>query len=125
MRERSQWTRCVGGRGMIAIAATLIAGCASMDERGATANLPPPPLQLVSAGELKIANDCQVRDGTVYRTNFVVDRDGRVTDIQPEPAPACLQTALTAWLHTARYAPPGTPVTTAIDWMGVSARRIR
>ena len=89
-----------------------------------TAEVPPLPLQLVSAGNLDLPSDCAVRDGVVYRTNFVVDSDGRVADIRPEPAPACLRTALADWLHGVRYAPPGEAVATAIDWMSVSAPRV-
>ena len=110
---------------LVAIAPTAIiaSGCTSISGRQASPDIPPPPLQLVSAGNLELPRDCVVRDGVVYRTDFVVERDGRVADIRPSPAPACLQQALAAWLGTVQYVPPGDAVTTAIDWMGVSARR--
>lgn len=108
---------------VVATAAILAAGCALLGDHAVPAGIPLPPLQLVSAGNLELPRDCAVPDGVVYRTNFVVQGDGRVADIQPEPAPACLQAALAAWLHLARYAPPGAAVATTMDWMAVSARR--
>lgn len=107
----------------IAPAVLLASGCTSLSGHQASPDIPPPPLQLVSAGNLELPPECNVRDGVVYRTNFVVGRDGRVSDIRPELAPACLQRALAAWLGTAQYVPPGHAVATAIDWMSVSARR--
>lgn len=111
-------------RAMVAISGIVVAGCASIGDHGTTAGIPPPPLQLVSAGDLELPGDCAVRDGVVYRTNFVVQSDGRVADIRPDPAPACLRAALTEWLNGVRYAPPGEAIPTAIDWMSVSARRV-
>jgi hypothetical protein len=102
----------------------VVAGCASIGEQGTPAGIPPPPLRLVSAGDLKLPSDCDVRDGVVYRTNFVVQGDGRVAHIRPDPAPACLRAALTEWLNGVSYAPPGESIPTAIDWMSVSARRV-
>jgi hypothetical protein len=83
----------------------------------------PPPLRLVSAGSLEMPRDCEVRDGVVYRTHFVVQGDGRVVDIRPEPAPDCVRAVLGEWLSGFRYSPPGEAVSTTIDWMHVSARR--
>ena len=111
-------------RAMVAISGIVVAGCASIGEQGTPAGIPPPPLQLVSAGDLKLPSDCAVRDGVVYRTNFVVQGDGHVADIRPDPAPACLRAALTEWLNGVSYAPPGEAIPTAIDWMSVSARRV-
>jgi hypothetical protein len=104
-------------------AAVVASGCASLWEHETPASIPPPPLQLISAGNLELPRDCHVPDGVVYRTNFIVGGDGRVAAIHPEPAPTCLQTSLAAWLGTARYAPPGEAVAATIDWMGVTARR--
>lgn len=111
-------------RAIVAISGIVVTGCASVGERGTPAGIPPPPLQLVSAGDLELPDDCAVRAGVVYRMNFVVQSDGRVADIRPDPAPACLRTALTDWLSGARYAPPGEATPTAIDWMSVSASRV-
>jgi hypothetical protein len=102
-------------------AGILAAGCASLRDHGMTAEIPPAPLRLVSASDVELPRDCQVRGGAVYRTNFVVHGDGRIADIQPEPAPACLQAALAEWLHGVEFAPPGEAVVTQIDWMSVSA----
>lgn len=109
---------------VVALAGGLAAGCASLPDHGKPAAIPPPPLRLVSAGNLELPRDCDVRDGVVYRTSFVVQSDGRVADIRPEPAPACVRAAVSEWLGGVRYAPPGEAVATAIDWMSVSARRI-
>jgi hypothetical protein len=103
-------------------AGILAAGCASLRDHGMAAEIPPAPLRLVSASDVELPRGCQVRGGVVYRTNFVVHGDGRVADIQPEPAPACLQAALAEWLHGVQFAPPGEAVPTQIDWMSVSAR---
>jgi hypothetical protein len=108
---------------VLTVAEVMASGCASLSEHKTPASLPPPPLQLISAGDLELPRDCRVRDGVVYRTNFVVGSDGRVAAIHPEPAPACLQTTLATWLGTIQYAPPGKAVATTIDWMGVTARR--
>ena len=81
-------------RALVVSAAILAAGCASLPDHGMAAEIPPAPLRLVSASNVDLPRDCRVRGGAVYRTNFVVHGDGRVADIQPEPAPACLQAAL-------------------------------
>jgi len=108
---------------MIAMAAILASGCASLPNHRTPADIPPPPLQLIAAGTLELPRNCELRDGVVYRTDSVVKSDGRVADIQPEPALACLQAALSAWVNSFQYSPPGETVPTVIDWMAVSARR--
>lgn len=108
--------------GVVVGAGILAAGCASLRDQGMPAEIPPAPLRLVSASNVDLPRDCPVRGGAVYRTNFVVHGDGRVADIQPEPAPACLQAALSEWLHGVQFAPPGEAVATQIDWMSVTAR---
>jgi hypothetical protein len=108
-------------RAVVISAGILTAGCASLRDHGTPADIPVPPLRLVSASNVDLPRDCEVRGGAVYRTNFVVQGDGRVADIQPEPAPACVQAALDEWLHGAQFAPRGEAVATQIDWMSVSA----
>jgi hypothetical protein len=108
---------------VIAMTATLASGCASLSDHGTPADIPPPPLQMIAAGTLELPRNCELRDGVIYRTDFVVQRDGRVADVQPEPAPACLQAALTVWVNSFQYSPPGETVPTVIDWMAVTARR--
>ena len=105
----------------VLIAVGLLSGCAT---QAPPAHLPPPPLQLLSSGRLEIADDCTVRSGVMYRTSYVVQGDGRVADVQPPHAPACLRSALTQWVDTFQYAPPGEPVATVVDWMGVSGSRL-
>ena len=101
----------------------LMAGCAT--QRPPVASPPPSPLQLLSAGPLEIPDDCAIHSGRMYRTSYRVQDDGHVADVAPDPAPACLQQALTAWISGFRYAPPGEPVATVIDWMAVTARAPR
>lgn len=103
----------------------LMAGCATQHAPAGPAGIPLPPLQLVTVGTLAVPGDCAFRSGRVYRTNYRVESDGHVADVAPDPAPACLQLALTDWVSGFRYAPPGEPVTTVIDWMGVSGRAPR
>ena len=108
----------------LVVAAASMAGCATQGHPPA-ASIPPPPLQLLSADPLQLPQDCDVRSGVMYRTSYVVQADGHVADVQAEPAPACLQAALTGWVGSLKYAPPGEPVPTVMDWMVVTARRTR
>jgi hypothetical protein len=101
----------------------LMAGCAT--QHVPAGNPPPPPLQLISAEPLAIPDDCAIHSGTIYRTSYLVQRDGRVADVAADPAPACLQRALTQWISAFQYAPPGEPVATVIDWMGVTGESLR
>lgn len=103
-------------------AAAIIAGCATQAPQ--PVSVPPPPLQLLSSAKLQIPDDCAFHGGTMYRTSYVVQGNGRVTDVQPPRAPSCLQAALTQWVDSFVYAPPGVPVPTLIDWMGVPGRRL-
>jgi hypothetical protein len=104
-------------------AGTLAAGCASLPDQDMAADIPAAPLQLVSAGSLELPRGCEVRDGVVYRAHFVVQADGRVADIRPEPATECVRAGLAEWLNGFQYAPPGEAVSATIDWMRVSAGR--
>lgn len=108
---------------VVASAGSLAAGCAWLPAQDIQADVASPPLRLVSAGSLELPPGCQVHDGVVYRTHFVVQGDGRVADIRPEPAPACVRAGLAEWLSGFQYSPPGEAVSTTIDWMHVSARR--
>jgi len=106
----------------LVVAAASVAGCATQGHPPAV-SIPPSPLQLLSADSLQLPQDCNVRSGVMYRTSYVVQADGHVADVQADPAPACLQAALTGWVGSLRYAPPGEPVPTVMDWMVVTARR--
>ena len=102
-------------------ACALAAGCATQPP---AASIPPPPLQLLSLGNLELPAGCDYRPGVMYRTSYVVQRDGRVSDVQPPAEAPCLQAAFTRWVDSFRYAAPGEPVATVIDWMGVPGRRL-
>jgi len=80
-----------------------------------------PALQLLEAKPLVIANDC-VASGS-YFVGFTVQSDGRAARVAAPAAPACVQQALTAWVSSFRYAPPGMEVATGIEWMLVTGRR--
>lgn len=84
-----------------------------------------PPVQLMSAGELNLPDDCMATAGTVYRTLFEVQPDGRVTAPRSEPGETngCVQQALREWVATFSYAPLDAPTPVAFDWMAVTASR--
>jgi hypothetical protein len=113
--------RNIRGVALVA-AAAVMAGCATQGHPPA-ASIPTPTLQLLSSDPLQLPKDCDVRGGVVYRTSYVVQADGHVADVQAEPAPVCLQSALTGWVGSLKYAPPGEPVPTVLDWMVVTGRR--
>lgn len=115
--------RCSVTRVFVAFAAIVVAGCASVRDQGMPASVPAPPVRLIAAGELELPGGCEFVDGVPYRSEFVVQGDGRVVDIRPGPAPACLQAALADWLASFQYAPPGEAVATTFDWMAVTGRR--
>jgi hypothetical protein len=52
----------------------------------------------------------------------VIDTHGRTGSIAAD-APACLKTALEAWVATFRYSAPAAEEPTVADWMLVTARR--
>ncbi len=84
---------------------------------------PPAPLQLLSAGPLELPANCEPADGRVYRTQFVVETDGRVTAARSDSGEGCVQQALLDWVSSFRYAPLGTARPTVFDWLAVTASR--
>jgi hypothetical protein len=99
---------------------SLVAGCV------APAFAPAPPatdLQLLGAAELAIPHGCEPRPGSVYRTQFNVQPDGRVTDATSESDNGCVQQALRTWVTTFSYAPLREVTPVAFDWMIVTAAR--
>ncbi len=99
---------------------SLVAGCV------APAIAPAPPatdLQLLGAAELAIPRGCEARPGSVYRTHFNVQPDGRVTDATSESDNGCVQQALRTWVTTFSYAPLREVTPVAFDWMIVTAAR--
>jgi hypothetical protein len=83
----------------------------------------PPPVQLVSTGELDLPGDCAATPGAMYRTLFEVRPDGRVTAPRSEPgnSDGCVQQALREWVATFTYAPLDATTPVAFDWMAVTA----
>jgi hypothetical protein len=59
----------------------------------------------------------------VYRTQFNVQPDGRVTDATSESDNGCVQQALRTWVTTFSYAPLREVTPVAFDWMIVTAAR--
>ena len=78
-------------------------------------------LQLLEAKPLTVADGCEASGS--YFVEFTVLSDGRPGNIQAPPGPACMQEALTAWVSTFRYAPPGQHTPAGVEWMMVTARR--
>jgi hypothetical protein len=98
-----------------------LGGCASV---APPVEAPPPaPLHLLSAGALELPSECQPADGTVYRMNFVVETDGRVTGARAESGDGCVQDALRSWVSSFRYAPVRTAMPAVLDWLEVTASR--
>jgi hypothetical protein len=82
---------------------------------------PEPSLQLIDARPLAVADNCEAPGS--YFVEFTVLSDGRTGNIQAPPGPACVQQALTAWVSTFRYAPPGAQMPAGVEWMMVTARK--
>jgi hypothetical protein len=78
-------------------------------------------LKLLASQPLTIADTCEA-SGSFF-VEFTVLSDGRTGNIQAPPGPACMQEALTAWVSTFRYAPPGQQTPAGVEWMMVTGRR--
>lgn len=98
-------------------AAVALSGCQTTPTGAPQA----PELRLLEARPLAVAEDCEASGS--YFVEFTVLSDGRTGNIQAPPGPACMQQALTAWISTFRYAPPGQQLPAGIEWMMVTARR--
>jgi hypothetical protein len=103
--------------------AFLFAGAVALSacQTAPTVAPPEPELQLLEAKPLKVAETCEVTGS--YFVEFTVLSDGRTGNIQAPPGPACMQQALTAWVETFRYAPPGRQTPAGVEWMMVTARK--
>jgi hypothetical protein len=105
--------------GVACLGIALLAGCAA-----APGTKPSEPeLQLLSAGVLLLPDDCEPAGGKVYRTRYVVQADGHVTEAMPESGAGCVQDALLRWVETFQYRPPAGPVPATLDWLAVTAQR--
>ncbi len=78
-------------------------------------------LELIGSTPLRVPDGCAVAGSVIVE--FTVDAQGRTTDIRPASAPACLRQALTAWVGSFRYSPPGTQTRTSVEWLLVEAKR--
>jgi hypothetical protein len=103
--------------------AALLAGAIALSGCQTTPTVAPaaPELQLLEAKPLTLADGCEASGS--YFVEFSVLSDGRTGNIQAPPGPACMREALTAWVSTFRYAPPGQKIPAGVEWMMVSARR--
>ena len=105
--------------------ALLLGGCVSSTVQVSPAEPPAPTLQLLDTGPLEIPGGCEPARGAVYRTSFVVQPDGSVTDAASESGDGCVQSALQQWASTFVYRPASEPTATVVDWMCVTASRRR
>ena len=111
--------------GMAPCVALLLGGCVSSTVQVPPAQPPAPTLQLLDTGPLEIPGGCEPARGAVYRTSFVVQPDGSVTDAASESGDGCVQSALQQWASTFVYRPASEPTATVVDWMCVTASRRR
>ena len=109
---RRQLSRAAWFAGAIALA-----GCGSAPTVAPKA----PELQLLDSKPFTVAATCEVTGS--YFVEFTVLSDGRTGNIQAPPGPACMQQALTAWVETFRYAPPGRQTPAGVEWMMVTGRK--
>jgi hypothetical protein len=113
------------GAGVAVSGALLVAGCVSSAVQVSPARPPDPTLQLLDTGPLEIPHGCEPAPGAVYRTSFIVQPDGSVTDAASESGDGCIQRTLQQWALTFEYQPAGEPTATVVDWMCVTATRAR
>lgn len=111
-------------RRLVFAALVVGAGALSGCQTAPTTSAPPAPapeLRLLEAKPLAVAEGCEASGS--YFVEFTVLSDGRTGNIQAPPGPACVQEALTAWVSTFKYAPPGQQTPAGVEWMMVTARR--
>lgn len=99
-----------------AIVLSLLSGCHTAPVR----QLPPAP-QLLAAAPLDLPDDCTASGSFIVE--FAVDAGGRTGNIKPPAAAACVQTALTAWVASFRYAPQANATSMSVEWLMVAARK--
>jgi hypothetical protein len=92
-----------------------LAGCQT------TPTSPPsaPALRLIQSQPLVLAPDCEAKGS--FFVEFSVLSDGRTGRIQAPEGPTCVQQALTAWVSSFRYSPPGSDTPAGVEWMMVTA----
>ena len=104
---------------LLPVGATMaLAGCQTTPP---TPPAPSPSLQLIDSQPFTLAADCNA-SGSFF-VEFSVLSDGRTSNIQAPQGPACVQEALTAWVSTFRYSPPGRDTASGLEWMMVTASK--
>ncbi|HEY0940064.1 MAG TPA: hypothetical protein VGE08_08210 [Steroidobacter sp.] len=103
----------------VSFGAIALAGCQTAPV-GSSAP-PVPELKLLESQPLTLAEGCEASGS--YFVEFTVLSDGHTGNIQAPASPACVQQALTAWVGTFRYAPPGQLMPAGVEWMMVTGRR--
>jgi hypothetical protein len=103
---------------LLITAAVALSGCQTAPT---SPQAPAPALQLIESQPLAIAADCPA-SGSFF-VEFTVLSNGRTGEIQAPQGPACVQQALTAWVSTFRYSPPGQETSAGVEWLMVTARK--
>jgi hypothetical protein len=102
------------------VGALALTGCRTAPPVQSSA-LPAPELQLLEAQPLALAEGCEASGS--YFVEFTVLSDGSTGNVRAPSGPPCVQQALTAWVGTFRYAPPGQQTPAGVEWMVVTGRR--
>jgi len=100
---------------------TIIAGCAAPPAREPV--ITPPSPELLDVGQFVLPQGCEPKTGTMYRTTFTVETDGRVASAASASGDGCVERALREWVVTFIYRPIGTAAPVAFDWLEVKASR--
>jgi len=95
----------------------MMSGCQTPSQRAAM----PVPLELTSSSPLQLEAGCQPSGSVIVE--FTVQPDGVTSGIRTAAAPDCLQAALTTWVASFRYAPPGSSIPASVEWLLVTARK--
>jgi hypothetical protein len=98
----------------------LLSGCAT---QVATVPSPAPELALLSSDSFALADECKPGPGDVYRAEFTVGQDGRVSSVRTAGGESCARDALERWVSSFRYVPPPNATPTVVDWMLVEGKR--
>jgi hypothetical protein len=107
--------------GALSLAAlVLLSGCAT---QVATLQLPAPELALLSSASFALADQCKPNPGDIYRAEFTVGQDGRVSAVRTAGVESCARDALERWVSSFRYEPPSAATPTVVDWMLVEGKR--
>ena len=98
------------------LAVVFVAACQTAPPRSSE-----PELKLLQTSPLVVPNDC-IASGS-FVVSYTVATTGRTAAISPPDAPSCIQDALTEWVASFRYEPPGKATPASMEWMMVTAQR--